>query len=94
MKDKDQFSVPLSKVASLVGFARDIMKCWPDGDVDGGYLQDIAERHGLLIPEARFQPCGEGCTCSEYGFSEEDWSEGVWCFRMASWLKESNDDDT
>jgi hypothetical protein len=93
MKDKDQFSVPLSKVASLVGFARDIMKCWPDGDVDGGYLQDVADRHGLLIPQTRHEPCGEGCACIHY-YRDYEWKEGITCYKLADWLKESNDDDT
>ena len=36
--------------ATLRAFARDIMAAWPDGDVDGGALQEIAVAHGLLVP--------------------------------------------
>jgi hypothetical protein len=32
----------------LRAFAQDIMQAWPEGDVDGGELQEAALRHGLL----------------------------------------------
>lgn len=35
---------------ALLAFARDIMEGWPDGDLDGGSRQDIAVKHGILIP--------------------------------------------
>lgn len=52
-------------------FAREIMKHWPDGDVDGGELQDIAVKCGLLVPEERAEFCGERCSCEEY-FGPDD----------------------
>ena len=55
------------ELVALRGFARDIMACWPDGDVDGGHLQDVAVHHGLLRPETRTEPCGDACACVEYG---------------------------
>jgi len=33
---------------ALRAFAQDIMRAWPEGDVDGGELQEAALRHGLL----------------------------------------------
>lgn len=33
------------------GFARSIMESWPEGDVDGGALQEIAENYGLIREE-------------------------------------------
>lgn len=35
---------------TLLAFARDVMRSWPDGGLDGGELQDIALRHGLIEP--------------------------------------------
>lgn len=53
-------------MAKLQAFARDIMECWPDGDVDGGYLQDVAEKRGLILPTIAYGPCGENaCACAE-----------------------------
>ena len=53
-------------MVKLQAFARDIMECWPDGDVDGGYLQDVAEKHGLILPTIAYGPCGENaCACAE-----------------------------
>ena len=69
----------------LRAFASDVMKAWPDGDVDGGCLQDIAEKHGILAPETRFEPCMEGCECANYHNSDE-WHRGVICLRRSALL--------
>lgn len=71
--------------ATLRAFARDIMAAWPDGDVDGGALQEIAVAHGLLVPETRTEPCGDACECAEY-HSPEDMAEGVTCYRRGPLL--------
>jgi ABC-type taurine transport system substrate-binding protein len=85
----DEWHVPISKVANLRSFVLDIMKCWPHGDVDGGYLQDVAVKHGLLKGEIRHAPCGENCTCvNECYVAQEDWADGVECFTLAEWLRE------
>lgn len=56
------------------GFSRAIMKYWPEGDVDGGDLQDTAERYGLLRKE-KYDPkkhCYWGQ--DEYGLEAgDDW---------------------
>ena len=53
--------------ASLRAFAQSVMQSWPEGgDIDGCDLQDKAEKHGLLRPETRTEPCGENCWCEEY----------------------------
>ena len=31
------------------GFAREIMKAWPDGGIDGLDLHDIAEKHRIIV---------------------------------------------
>lgn len=55
------------------------------GDIDGGFLQDLAEKHGILVPEIRHEPCGEFCNCAQVVYDEE-WQEGVKCYRPANWL--------
>lgn len=65
---------------ALRAFAQEVMECWPMGGIDGGDLQDIAERHGLLRPETRYAPCYEdGCNCAEYVTTSE-FEQGVTCF--------------
>ena len=73
------------EVKALRAFAQDIMSYWPDGDLDGGDLQEIAEKHGLLKLETRYEPCGESCKCSEYANAFE-WKDGVTCYRKTNLL--------
>ena len=56
------------------------------GDIDGGTFQDLAEKHGILIPEIKYQPCGEFCKCNEVVYDEE-WQDGVTCYHAAEWLR-------
>lgn len=49
------------------------------GSFDGGDIQDIAVKHGLLRIERREDECGEACACREYGFPAE-------CYRKTSLL--------
>ena len=57
-----------SECEKLRAFANEIMDCWPDGDVDGGFLQEVAIEHGLLAPHEVTEPCNpDGCQCAEYG---------------------------
>jgi hypothetical protein len=68
-------------------FARDIMEDWPEGAPDGGALQDIAEKHGLLRSVLMQAPCCDPddehslCSCADYGadFPTE-------CYRKTSLL--------
>ncbi len=56
------------QIEALRGFAQALMVNWFEGlSVDGCDLQDMAETHGLLKPEPRTEPCGQNCTCAEYG---------------------------
>ncbi|WP_156358935.1 hypothetical protein [Pseudomonas sp. NBRC 111137] len=41
------------------------------GSFDGGDIQDIAVKHGLLRIEQREDECGESCACRDYGFPAE-----------------------
>lgn len=47
-------------LAVLEAHRRDI------GDLDGGFLQDTAEKLGLLYYVEVTEPCGEYCRCAEY----------------------------
>jgi len=58
-----------SELATLRAFAQEIMQAWPEGDVDGGELQEAALRHGLL---ERAEPTQE--ERDEWGLCEgDDW---------------------
>ncbi len=73
------------ELEALRAFARDVMGAWPAGGLDGGDLQAFAEKHGLLRPEIRHAPCGEGCGCAEYADTRE-FEGGVTCYRKTSLL--------
>lgn len=55
----------MSDIEKLRAFANQIMSCWPEGDVDGGFLQDAAEACGLIEPTQMAAPCGVNCQCAE-----------------------------
>lgn len=71
----------------LAQFAAAVLEAWPLGDIDGGELQQLAVKHGLLVPEERFAPCAEeGCACAEY-YAPDEWGEGVTCYRRAPFIE-------
>jgi hypothetical protein len=81
---------PGVEIDALRAFAQAVMADWPDCMMlDGGDLQELAERHGLLTPETRHEPCGEGCSCNEYAGPDE-WADGVVCYRKTPLLTGSN----
>ena len=54
----------------LVAFAREVLGgygCDEIGDIDGGDLQEIAHKHGLLLEFTVTEPCGDTCVCAESG---------------------------
>lgn len=77
---------------SLLAFARDILAFWPEGGLDGDELQEAAVKHGLLVPETRYAPCGEEgtCSCADYATPEE-FAAGVTCYRRSGWMKGADD---
>lgn len=73
----------------LKEFAREILNDFPEAALDGGDLQGIGEKHGLLVETKQFTPCSEYCSCQEnVGYSNEEWSQGQTCYRFADWLSE------
>jgi len=59
----------MSDLEKLRAFAQAVMQSWPTGDVDGGEVQDLAVKHGLLESfEATGPCCEDGCTCAEFDF--------------------------
>lgn len=70
-----------------------ISELFEDGanDIDGSDLQDLGEKHGILIPTVHHEPCCNGddeddeCICAQV-FSEEQFKDGVTCYRLADWL--------
>ena len=75
---------------NLEAFAREVLNTfWADhslysDDIDGGTLQDIAEKHGVLLPHAVTERCGEHCACAEY----VDFP--TTCYRMNPALEKEN----
>src|SRR5690242_8335694 len=59
----------VSDLERLRAFAQEVMQAWPEGGIDGGDLQEIAEKHGLLIEKQMVAPCCESCNCADCGVS-------------------------
>ncbi len=78
------------QIDSLASFALEILDDWPElGTLDGGDLQDIAEKHKILIPQIVYAPCSdETCVCAEM-CSDSEFARGVTCYHIADWLLRS-----
>lgn len=64
-------------VAGLAAFALDLIDgALKGGSFDGGDIQELAEKNGLLISSQREESCGDHCGCAEHGFPIE-------CYRVA-----------
>ena len=50
-------------------FANDILDAaWEGNDINGGFLQDVALKHGLLKLIEVTEPCDpDNCGCAEFG---------------------------
>src|SRR5687768_4346231 len=87
IKDRDDLREALTQAVAdawrLCELAQLVMDNWPDGDVDGGDLQEAAIRCGLLEPQTRTEPCSEGCNCMDY-YASDEWSEGITCYRKTA----------
>lgn len=74
---------PYDDRRNLLRFAAAVMEDWHEGDLDGGYRQDLAVKHGLLRVVRVGAPCGEECLCAEYGDFPQD------CYQPTSLLREA-----
>ena len=65
-------------------FIAGVMESWPDGDLDGGTLQELAIEHGIIKLKSPnpTAPCGENCGCAEY-VSADEFVRGVECYERA-----------
>jgi hypothetical protein len=75
------------QIKSLALFALDVLDDFPDiVNLDGGDLQDIAERHKILVPQIVHAPChDDGCGCAEM-CTDDEFTAGVTCYHIADWL--------
>jgi hypothetical protein len=70
----------LAERDALQAFANEIVSgAFEGGSFDGGDIQDMGVKHGLLRIEQRDDECGEACACREYGFPSE-------CYRKTELL--------
>jgi hypothetical protein len=70
----------------LKGFAMAIYGNWPDsGNLDGGELQDLGEKYGLLTPTIVTQACGETCDCAEWADFPQT------CYRRSDLIKRADE---
>jgi hypothetical protein len=81
----------MTEIEQLRAFAQEIMDHWPESGVDGDDLQNIAEKHGLIESTIKYDPCGEGCSCSEYA-SKAEFKAGVVCFKRTKLLTGDEDE--
>lgn len=84
----DEVEALVAEVERLRAFANAVLEAWPASGIDGDDLQEIAVKHGLLLPETRTAPCrAEGCNCAEY-YAADEWAEGITCYRRAACLRD------
>jgi len=79
----DSLRAQLAERDALRSFANEIIAAaYEGGSFEGGDIQDMAVKHGLLRIESRVAECGESCACREYGFPAE-------CYRKTALLSAS-----
>ena len=74
---------------NLRSFVREIMENWPLGNIEGGDLQDLAIKYGLLkLKEPPpTEPCSDECTCG-YAYEFGDFAAGlVECYEQTELLR-------
>lgn len=77
---EDKLRAQLADLDALRSFADEaVSAAYEGGSFEGGDIQDMAVKHGLLRIESRSEECGEACACREYGFPAE-------CYRKTSLL--------
>lgn len=79
-----------SQQEKMKSFINELFEDYEGGsDLDGGDLQDLAEKHGILVQTIHHEPCSDGemneCVCAGI-CDDEDFKAGVKCFRLADWF--------
>lgn len=79
------------QVEQMKSFINGLFEDFDADDVDGGDLQDLAEKYGILVPTIHHEPCSDGelneCVCAQY-CGDEQFEAGVKCYRLADWLNQ------
>lgn len=74
------------QIESMKNFIFAVMEDWQEGGGIEGYdLQEIAEKHGILIPHTVYAPCGDYCNCVEC-YNDDEFRGGVPCYTFPDWL--------
>lgn len=56
----------VAQVRGLIAFVKDVFAKVHDGhDLDGGEIQDLGVKHGLLQEVVVTKPCGDMCNCDD-----------------------------
>lgn len=77
----DSITMLRAEAERLRAFANEIVSgAFEGGSFDGGDIQNMGVKHGLLRIEHREDECGEVCACREYGFPTE-------CYRKTELLR-------
>lgn len=75
------------QIESLEKFVLEVLDEFPDvASLDGGDIQEIGEKHKILVPQTMYAPCiDDGCNCAQY-YDDNEFKSGVTCYRVAEWL--------
>lgn len=74
---------------TLRAFVRELLEYVADdrgSDIPGGDLEEMMERHGILVASEFTVPCSDWCACAEI----LDTGAKAECFRTADWLKDAD----
>jgi hypothetical protein len=74
----DAYEELKARNTKLVAIVDEIFQEWPENNGYDG-LQELGEKHGILVPEQRTEYCGEHCFCALYDAKEG--TEPFTCYR-------------
>lgn len=82
----------MSQQEKMKSFINELFEDYEIGDdFDGSALQDLAEKHGILVPTIHHEPCSDGelneCVCACI-CDDDDFKAGVKCYRLADWFNQ------
>lgn len=75
----------LTRDAALARFGASVLVEYASenerGDLEGGWVQEAAIRHGVMDQIRRVIPCNQACACAEF-YGE---GETAWCYPVKDW---------